>query len=389
MNINDKYIIELAKASIFDIVPSEPPADVDWNYIFKKANEQSIVGLLCYSVRKLEKSQQPDDGLMAKWDKLMLSTVGIMTQRYSEFQRMSGIIHDEGIQMIGLKGCIVRDLYPVPELRTMGDFDILVKKENIDDTIQIFREQGYQIEDDAFGFICSRKHILWEVFPGIEEEFRYISDEMNELLYNNYVSVGLLNYPKPTYFLAHMIVHTGKHYIHEGAGIRNLCDIALFINQYKNEIDFQEVKRICRSEKFERIFVYLINIVGVWFGVDISGVEIEKIDTERFLTYSLAYGIFGKYGNSLVCQVAKHEDDRIGSFRKIFFPTVKLLDYRYTYLKKYPFLLPVAWVQRFFAAIFKRKYSVRRMTGEVKEAVQFSNERRTWLEELGLWETSK
>lgn len=389
MNVNDKYIIELAKASIFDKAPAEPPAGVDWSYIFKKANEQSIVGLLCYAVKKLEKSQQPDDGLMARWDKLMLSTMGVMTQRYSELQRMSRVISGKGIHMIGLKGCIVCDLYPVPELRTMGDFDTLVRREDMDAVRQLFLEEGYQIEDDLFCIICRRQSAFWEVFTGLEEEFQHFPDEMNRIFSERYVSGAVMDYPEPTYFLAHLIVHTGKHYVREGAGIRNLCDIALLIDRYKDEIDFDEVKRICANEKFENIYHYLLCTVGTWFDVDISGIEIEEKDTEKFLEYSLAHGIFGKHDNALAIQASKHEDDSIGSFRKIFFPTAKLLDYRYTYLKKYPFLLPAAWVHRFFSAIFKRKYSVQRMTGEVKEAVQFSKERRDRLEELGLLEDDK
>lgn len=386
MNINDKYIIELAKASIFDMAPSEPSADVDWNYIFKKANEQSIAGLLCYAVRKLEKSQQPDDGLMAKWDKLMLSTVGIMTQRFSEFQRMTRIMAEKGIFVIGLKGCIVRDLYPVPELRTMGDFDALIPEEKLNEVKRLFLDEGYQIEDDWFGIVCGKRDAFWEVFTGVEEEFQYTSNEVKQTFFERYVCEGAINYPEATYFLSHLIVHTGKHYVRIGAGIRNLCDIALFIYRYKNEIDFEEVKRICSNEKFENIYHYLIGAVGKWFDVDISGIEIKEMDTEKFLEYSLRYGIYGKDDNALARQVSKHEDDNISSFRKVFFPTAKLMDYKYTYLKKYPFLLPVAWVHRFISAVFKRKYSVGKMTGEMKEAFQFSKERRTWLGELGLLE---
>lgn len=387
MNADDKYIVELAKASIFDQIPANPEEGIDWNYIFKKANEQNIVGLLYCAVSKLDGQYQPGREIMEKWNKLMLTTMGVMTQKYYEFQRMCKIITDRGIRLIGLKGCIVRELYPVPELRTMGDFDVLVRKEDLGEVTEIFKEEGYRVEKDLFNIVCNNGNGMWEVFTTMGEEFRNISEKIDETFFNSCVEDVTIDYPQPTYFLAHLIAHTGKHYVTNGAGIRNLCDIALFIDNYKPDIDFKKVKEVCEEEGYRNIYRYVINSVNEWFGVDISGIETEKEDSEKFMEYSLEYGLLGLMGsNSLAIQVAKQEDDSVGGIRKMMFPTVKLLDYRYTYLKKWPFLLPVAWVHRFFAALFKRGCSVRQMVGEVKGAVEFADKRTDWLNELGLME---
>ena len=66
-----------------------------------------------------------------------------------------------------------------------------------------------------------------------------------------------------------------------------------------------------------------------------------------------------------LAKAAKHEDVSIGGLMKILFPTVKLLDYRYKYLKNFPFLLPVAWIHRILSAIFKHKYSIKQMAGNI------------------------
>ena len=86
----------------------------------------------------------------------------------------------------------------------------------------------------------------------------------------------------------------------------------------------------------------------------------------------------------IVPQAAKHEDDSISGLRKILFSTVKMLDYRYKYLKKFPFLLPVAWIHRIFSTVFKWKYSFIQMTRDLKEAVKFSGERKKWISKLEL-----
>jgi len=386
MNADDKYIVELAKASIFDKIPANPEEGINWNYIFKKANEQNIVGLLYCAVSKLDGKYQPGRELMEKWNKLMLTTMGVMTQKYYEFQRMCRIIADRGIRLIGLKGCIVRELYPVPELRTMGDFDVLIRREDLGEVTEIFKGEGYRIENGIYGVICGNENVLWEVFPTIEEEFRKKPEEMDEIYFHNCIEDGMISYPKPTYFLAHLIVHMGKHYVERGAGIRNLCDIALFVDKYKGDIDFQKAKKICIDEGFSNIFNYVVNTIDSWFDIDVSKIETEKKECGKFLEYSLEYGIFGINNNSMVVKVARYEDDSIGSIRKIFFPTVKLLDNRYTYLKKWPFLLPIAWVHRIFYALFTHKYSAKQVIGEIKGATEFFDRRIDWLSELGLME---
>lgn len=384
MNYNDKYIVELAKSSIFDKNPEEPKEPLDWDFIFSKSIEQNIAGLLFPVVNKLEMSCRPNDEIMDKWRNIMISTIGQMSNRYNEFLHMNKLMREGNIAFIGLKGCVVRNLYPVPELRAMGDFDILTSPEAIAQIKDVFKENGYSVEKDAFGIVCKSSKVYWEIFTTSEEEMRVDPKKWDSLFFGNTQYENNICRLNNTYFLIHLLVHTAKHCLREGSGIRNLCDIALFVNRYKDEIDFEVVKIACEEQKVFNIFTYIINAIEQWFDIDISDIDVEYKDTDKFVEYMLLNGIFGKHGNSMVSQAAKHEDDSIDGIRKMLFPTVKMLDYRYKYLKKCPFLLPVAWVQRIFSALFKWKYSFRQMAGDMKEAIEFSEERKKWLNELEL-----
>lgn len=386
MNYNDRYIMELAKTSIFNIKPKNPEGDIDWKYIFDKSCEQNVTGLLFCAVSKINREYLPSADLMQKWNDIMLGTIGVTNNRYNEFLRMYRIVISKGIKFVGLKGCILRNIYPVPELRTMGDFDIITSKDTLSELEEIFKQNDYDVKKEAFGIVCKNDRGYWEIFTTVEKEFRTKYEKLDDIFINNIVSEKGLYFPEYTYFLSHLIIHTGKHYIREGAGIRNLCDIALFINRYKNNIDFDVVKKICIEQNYGNMYEYIINTVKKWFDVDIEGINIEEKNCDRFVEYMLLNGVFGKHNNTVVSQVAKHEDDSIGGLRKILFPTVKMLDYRYKYLKKAPILLPVAWIHRVFSALFRLKYSFRQMAGDMKEAVEFSDERNKWLKELGLFD---
>ena len=93
----------------------------------------------------------------------------------------------------------------------------------------------------------------------------------------------------------------------------------------------------------------------------------------------LTYGVFGKVeqGNVLIPQVAKRSNN-VAAARKIFFPPVNMLDYKYRYLKKYPFLLPVAWIHRVFEAKRRWGYSVKDMLRSLRGAAKYSEEHKYW-----------
>ena len=169
---------------------------------------------------------------------------------------------NNGITPICLKGCVIKTLYPVPELRTMGDFDILVNKEDLKKIKQLFSEAGYNIKKDYAGIVCNKNNIIWEIFTSIHAEFKINTEYWNHMFIENKVKINGICCPCITLFFIHLIVHTGKHYMGRGTGIRNLCDISLFLNKYKKDIDFDFVEKVCKEQKYYKLYCHIINAVG-------------------------------------------------------------------------------------------------------------------------------
>lgn len=384
MNCNDEYIVKLCKASIYDKIPESPKVTLDWNYIYNKSVEQNIAGLLFTAVSKLDAEFQPDNKLMEKWNSAMISTIVAMGSRYNEFFRIKKLMQDNRITFIGLKGCVVRNLYPVPELRTMGDFDILTQKENLSRIADIFKSQGYIIEDYFFGINVDSAKAHWEIFITTEEEIKVNTKKWDEIFFENQEENNICNTLKPTYFLAHMIIHTARHFIQQGAGIRNLLDIALYINKFKDDIDFKVVETICKEQNYFKIYCYILNSVNLYFDVNISNIIYSKLNCDKFIEYMLLNGVFGKNDNVLIRQVALDEDKNKRKWIRLLFPSAHALQNRYKYLRKFPFLLPIAWIQRIIYGRFNKKVTFLQMFRSTSEAFDFSDERIRRLEELGL-----
>ena len=279
MKYDDRYIVELSRAAIFDDTPFDPEESLDWEYIYNKSIEQNITGLLFTAVSKLSDEYKPNKDLYAKWQQKMLETIAVTSRQYNEFLKLSKVVSDAGIKMVGLKGCIIRNLYPVPELRTMGDFDVLIKKYDIKHITCIFSDNGYDISKAVYGIEAKNELSFWEIFYVLEEEFVRNPVDNSKDIYENTFHKDYVNYPVQTLFLSHMIIHTGKHYVERGAGIRNLMDIALYISKYKDKIDFKKVERICKEQNYSNIYNYVLNAINVWFKVKLDFITYPQKDT--------------------------------------------------------------------------------------------------------------
>jgi hypothetical protein len=191
----------------------------------------------------------------------------------------------------------------------------------------------------------------------------------------------------PSYELAYSVIHAAKHFTREGCGIRNLFDVVVLLQKREN-IDFNIIEKICKSQGYEKILYYMITVAENWYGVKIDS-NIHRMDidkTEKFLEYLLSGGVFGKSteGNILITQVVKREGHDVNAFRRIFFPPRKMMWHKYQYLKKSPLLLPVAWVHRFITAVFVKKYSVVSMITGINESIDYGKDREKWLNELDI-----
>lgn len=386
MEYSNRYIVELTRAAVFDDVPFEPEQEPDWKYIYQKSIEQNIAGLVFSAISKLPGDKRPGQELYAKWQQMMLETIALSGRQYGEFLSVSKAAAQRGLVLAGLKGCIIRELFPVPELRTMSDYDVLTRPENLDEVKAFFAERGYEVKKDVSGTICEKSIFYWEISTTVEKEFRTKPHKYNKMFFDAVVCENGIYTVKPTQFFLQLIIHTGKHYIGTGAGVRNLADIALYAKVHGAEIDFDAVKAACGEQNYLNICRYILSALRLFYGVETDGEEhFGEEKTAEFVEYMLLNGVFGD-NRAMSIQAAKPDDDSERGLKKILFPSAKSLGYRYRYLKKAPFLLPVAWVHRLLSAIFVHKYSPVMMAKQLKEADVFSKERVEKLESLGIFE---
>ena len=386
MNENQKYFIELSRAAIEDDIPELPPIEIDWDYILKISEKQNVSGLISYAVLKLPQNAQPSG--IEKWEDAMLETFVVLTGTFIDFEDICAALNDKGINLMCLKGGYVREFYPSPELRTMGDIDLLVAEKDFEETCELFRSCGYtEYRQPLCSTFSNERMTTFEIFTSLEEEFHQFTEEMdNRIKTNSTHWKNNISIMSPTDMFAYSIIHTAKHFVHEGCGIRSILDAVLIYKNLHSEIDLNEVRELCKMQGYEKILDYMLCAMSDYYDISIENSFPESENTEEFITYFIEDGVFGDRSDSgmFASHIINHDGGKFMGLMRVFFPPISMLKHKYTYLKKLPALLPAAWIHRFFVAVFCEKKSLSRMNKDLQKGLNAADTNRERLRSLNI-----
>lgn len=159
----------------------------------------------------------------------------------------------------------------------------------------------------------------------------------------------------PHEHLLYLLLHAYKHFVRSGIGLRQFCDIDLWARAYHAEIDWQQLHDQCTSVHAATFAAAAFHIAGDYLGIefDLPAPWDGSIDVEPLLHDTLCGGVYGSndltrlHSSTVTLNAVKASrmGEKSGALRTVF-PKREYLERRYPYLKKRPYLLPVAWVQR-------------------------------------------
>lgn len=284
----------------------------------------------------------------------------IITEKHLQVYKA---ISNKNIFPIVVKGFICKNLYPKPELRISSDEDWVLADsdaqicENIINSIGLnpsetnlqsnyentyVNNSGLRIDLHKSFFPTENK--FYDSWNKIFDDF----DNKSVFVECNGVKIKTLC---PTYQLIYLILHALKHFLHSGVGIRQIGDIGLYAKYYYKEIQWEtlisQLKRI-KADKFAfAVFEICRNNLGIFDFI----ISPEFIDAEPLLSDVLKAGIYGSSSQELchssTITISAAEKNKYGMVKWIF-PSAERMSLKYRYVNKTVFLLPVAWIHRFF-----------------------------------------
>lgn len=361
LTTTETQFLHIAKAAVSG--GALPTENVDWPAVFALAGQQKLLPILFEAVRKMPAAEE-NVALFAVTKQQVIAQVLHQTIRASEFAGLYQRLRAAGLHPIVVKGQLCSRLYPLKDHRISADDDLYIPDAEFMACHEQLLANGLTTDTpadelptaDEVSYTKDGSPLYIELHRHLFDSAEDAHDELNHFFtdINPVETDGFLAMP-PHEHLLYLILHAYKHFVRSGIGLRQFCDIGLWARAYHAEIDWQRLHDQCASVHAAKFAAAAFRIARDYLGIDfdLPMPWDASIDVEPLLHDTLCGGVYGSndltrlHSSTVTLNAVKaSRTGEKSSVLSTVFPKREYLERRYPYLKKRPYLLPVAWVQR-------------------------------------------
>lgn len=235
--------------------------DVNFNMLYKYAQEQSIVGLLAAGIEHIKDVKVPKE--------IAFQFVGSALQIEASNRKMNDFVasliaklHRNNIYALLVKGQGIAQCYERPLWRINGDVDLFLTDDNYKRAYSFLTPLASIIENDHWYIKHSAMTIdNWEVElhgamrGGLWGRIDNLLDELQEeIFYRGYVRSWMngsiqIFLPRADEDVVYVFSHILQHFYKEGVGLRQICDWCRLLWIYKDSLDLILLEKRLRKMK--------------------------------------------------------------------------------------------------------------------------------------------
>lgn len=405
-----KVFLAMLKQFITDERDTETKVDLDteeWEKLWILANEHHVLPIIYESVRQTESFWRNSEENKIAWKKNCIYQVAVQTQRTDGFLGFYRELSKEGINPLVVKGIVCRELYAKPDYRISGDEDLLIKEAEFSAVDCFLRKHGFipvkepgNAVPPELGYQHPQKRLYFEIHTQLmaenSEAYGHLNREFDRV-WENRKNVMIQGVPistlSDTEHLLYLVCHSLKHFLHGGFGIRQVMDIVMMMHVCGANIEWEYFDRRIRALKLDCFWENILDIALRYLGLSFDKASYEhifctKVDSKPLLKDILDSGVYGENtsermhsANMTLRAAGRSGNGSLDGVRKSLFPSAEYMKTRYTYIRKYRWLLPAAWVQRIFAYAAERNSK-----GQEESAYQMGKRRIELMKKYGLTE---
>ena len=361
LTATERQFLHIAKAAISG--GDLPAENVDWPAVFTLAGQQKLLPIVFEAARKTPAAAE-NAALFAAVKQQVIAQVLHQTIRASEFAGLYQRLRAAGLHPVVVKGQLCSRLYPQTDHRISADDDLYISdaefmachKQLLANGLTTDMPADELASADEVPYTKGGSPLYIELHRHLFDSAEDAHDELNRFFADlNPVEIdGLLATP-PHEHLLYLLLHAYKHFVRSGIGLRQFCDIDLWARAYHNEIDWQRLYEQCESVHAATFAAAVFRITKDYLGIDfdLPAPWDASLDVEPLLHDSLCGGVYGSndltslHSSTVTLNAVKaSRTGEKSSVLRTVFPKREYLERRYPYLKKRPYLLPVAWAQR-------------------------------------------
>ena len=311
--------------------------------LYLLAKKHGVNNLLAYA---WQSRTDLDPELKKALDGRLFNSLRQQMEQEREAILLGRLLREKGIRFLIMKGSVLRHLYPAPEMRISCDIDFFYDREHREEVDALMEARGYQKQlSDA-----NHDEYMKPPFLSVEMHRNLLTDLPTIDAYYQNIWERLIPVNECEYrmtdedFYIYQTVHTVKHFIAAGTGIRSVLDTFVYLRA-KPELDLAYVEKELASIGLLAFHKKLVRLAEVWF----AGAE-ESEELAEFSDYILGSGVYGVGVNAAANRSSSK--GQLGSALSRAFPPYRLMAEKYPSLRRLPVLLPFYWIGRLFGALF-------------------------------------
>lgn len=383
LDSTEGYFIHLMACALNSTQPVEKPDNVSFEEVYRLSNKQLFTNATFMSIDKLK--IKPPKELYEKWQAAYAFELAQCANQLFELELLVDSFVSQGYDVMPLKGSIVRNYYPTPDMRTMTDIDLLVKADNREAVRKIMYSCGYEmfLPDDGqvdtfkkgkYGYIDLHYYLMAKNHHG-QEHFQDTWDIAYE---TDRKGVYAFTYED---LYVYNVGHYAKHMFSSGTGMRCVADVYVM---WKNATDEQKA---VISEKLKQKELYtfneqLVKVAGIWF----DGDE-DDGSTDDIQAYFINTSTYGNEDSVDAIKLMTDTGENISKgeyYRKRIFPGAEYLYTRYNIKHRCPLVLPFLWLYRLISVVFIGKKVAKEVTKTENVTQENIDKSRILYSKLGL-----
>lgn len=357
----------------------------DLVYIYKMSEIHHVVPMIYNATYNEDFFKECDANFKAMFKSSAFRYIFSQIQRTNHFLEVYKKLSEKNIKILVFKGIIFRNMYNNPDDRISSDEDILIKKEDYEKVKEFFLSEGFEFIDkgEECAYFSKSTGLCIEVSTSLFSHESKAYGHLNKLFEDVFEKSIKINIDKIDILtlsheqhLIYIVFHNMKHFLTGGFGIRQVADFSKYIETYGEYINWEKFWSDLKDLNYDTFALNLIEISLKYLGFnddkitypanitsfdELKNSQKYYINSESLINDILDAGVFGASTmdrkHTALMTLDAVEDKKKSNRLKAVFPNVNYLKDNYTYLQKYPILLPVAWGQRILSYLKKNKTS--------------------------------
>lgn len=339
--------------------PEHTYSEQEWDGILSAAEDQGVLFLVlqgCASIR-----QQLSAAGWLKCRSKLISTMINNESLMAVQSKVVDLMQNEGIPCAVLKGASLSACYYNPSARALGDIDLLVPAQFVEQASEILVSQGFHAPEDSFAHpyhidfyknsVVVELHYAVSTFPDSPAgtEAKQYMETWQEQLQQKHIGNHTFQCLSDSHQALSLLLHMERHMTTGCIGLRQLCDWATFLTSvmpdyFANQI-LPELK-LCGLKEFAGVLTKTaIRYLGLNSAYGMPFQSVRERDIQAMIEEILRAGSIHNRNNTEDGSSFFVDESGTSSSVRVFLNKINSLARRkFPITKKLPFLLPLFWL---------------------------------------------